>query len=108
MGTNTTRLQLGDTRPLLLATLFNPDGSAVNLSGATVAFRMRNAVSRALVINDQPATILSAGEGRVRYTWLAADTDTAGEFESWFVVTYGAGEVESFPNRDSHKVRVEP
>jgi hypothetical protein len=34
----------------------------------------------------------------VRYEWLAANTDTADEYEGEFQVTYANGKIQTFPN----------
>ena len=44
------------------------------------------------------ATVAHATRARVRYSWAAADTDTAGNYEAEWQVTYADGSVESFPN----------
>jgi len=109
LGTITTRLKRGDRRPLLEAQLFDPLGNPQDLNGVVaVRFRMRDPVSRAIVVSDQAAVVVSPGSGVVRYDWQAGDTDLEGAFEAWFLVEHTAGVVESFPNVESHKVVVEP
>ena len=63
------------------------DGSPVDLTGATVRFKMREVGSDTLVV-DQPATIVDAASGHVRYDWAAADVDTAMLALVWWEVTF--------------------
>ena len=97
-----TRLKRGDTAPLFTATLLDRNGVAVDLAGAAARFLMRAASFPREVKVDAVATILApASAGRVQYAWLAADTDTPGAYDAEVEITFGTGEVESFPN-DSH------
>lgn len=107
MGTLTSRLKVGDRRPRLEAQLLQPDGTPQPLAGATVAFLARDARSRQQVISGA-AVVVNPGDGTVRFDWGANDTLIARELEAWFVVTYSGGDVETFPNRDSHRVVIEP
>ena len=86
-----------DTSPVLEVTLQDSDGDAVDVTGATVRFHMRAIGSTTAKVNAA-ATIVTAASGVVRYTWQTGDTDTIGEFEGEFQVTFGGGAVQSFPN----------
>ena len=70
-------------------------GSAVDLTGLTVVFRMI-AKDGTTKVNNQAATIVSAAAGTVQYTFDAADVDTPGEFWGWFIVFDGTPK-EHFP-----------
>ena len=83
-------IKQGDTKPSLSAQLLS-DGSAVDLTGATVKFHMGTII-------DATATIVDAATGNVRYDWVTADTETAGLFRAEFEVTFSDGTVETFPN----------
>ena len=47
---------------------------------------------------DQTATVESTSPPILRYDWIGGDTDTAGNYEGEFVVTYADGTRETFPN----------
>ena len=83
-------IKQNDTKPSLSAQLLS-DGSAVDLTGATVKFHMGDSV-------DSAATVVDAATGNVRYDWVTADTETAGLFRAEFEVTFSDGTVETFPN----------
>ena len=102
-----TRLKRGDTSPRFSATLLDSAGVAVDLAGATARFIMRAASFPRTVKVDQPATIVApASSGQVVYAWAPADTDTPGGFDAELEITFGTGEVETFPNDRNHRVMI--
>ena len=46
-------------------------------------------------INNVAAAVGVAVDGTVKYEWQAADTDTAGEFDGEFEVTFGGGGIQT-------------
>jgi hypothetical protein len=98
-------IKQGDTLPLLQATLTDSNG-AVNLSGAaSVRFRMVSADTGAVTV-DALAQIADPLNGIVSYAWTPSDTSTAGEYLAEFLVTFGNGTVEHFPNDSYLWIRV--
>lgn len=92
----TVSMKRGDRIPVLRAALKGSDGAALNLTGATVTFRMRSVLGGALKVNAS-AVVLEAETGIVQYSWGATDTDTVGTFDGEFAVSI-AGLVETVPN----------
>jgi len=90
-------IKQNDTRPIITATLIDGDGSTVNLDGATVAFKMRK-LGESTAKVDSSATVADATKGKVTYTWSASDTDTVGEYEGEFQVTFAGGGIQTYPN----------
>lgn len=90
-------MKRGDTAPSLRATLRNPDGTAVDLTGATVRFLMRDRISGASRVTAS-ASLVTPASGIVQYDWQAADTSTAGTCDAEFEVTFASGKIETFPN----------
>jgi len=81
--------QVGNRNPSITENIVDSAGAAVDLTGATVQFRMRAVGSSTLKV-DASATIVGAPTGgNVRYDWAALDVDTAGEYLIWWVVTSG-------------------
>lgn len=68
-------------------------GSPVDLTGATVTFKMRPLNSSTEKVS-QPATVVDAAQGQVRYDWADVDVNTAGFFLVWWEVTL-AGKTQS-------------
>ena len=97
--TETARLKRGDTSPALRVAL-KPE--TTDLVGASVVFQMR--ARRGALKTSAAAVVEDLDPPIVRYDWLAVDTDTAGIFEAEFVVTYGDGSIETFPNGDFIRV----
>lgn len=85
-----------DARSPSLTDTLTVDGTAFDLSGSTVKFKMRAVGSATLKVNAA-ATVVSAAAGTVRYDWASADTDTAGDYLGWWEVTLGSGKVQEHP-----------
>jgi hypothetical protein len=89
-------IKSGSTSPPLVVTLLDND-VPVNLTGASVAMRMRSILGGALVVNG-PATIVGdPNDGLVSYQWQVNDTDEVGDFEVEWIVTFSGGQVQVFP-----------
>ena len=96
----------GDTANTLNAALTYNDGTAVNLTGATVKFVMRAYTAANPAINAA-ATIVTPAAGTVSYTFTAADTATAGTYEAVFQVTFSGGTTQTFPTDGTLEIWVE-
>ena len=80
-------------------------GTAIDITGASVSFKMRAVNSSSLKVNSS-ATITNASNGAVSYTFSASDTDTAGLFQGEFQVTFSGGAIETFPNSEYISINV--
>jgi len=86
----------GNTSPALEQTLRDGAGAAVNLTGATVVFRMVPLEGGDPV--TAAASIQSAEGGVVRYPWAAGDTDLPATYRVFWDVTFADLSTETFPN----------
>ena len=84
----TVYMKKGDRLPLLQAELTDASGTPLNLTGATVTFKMRSRNGTVLKVNAA-ASVISAELGVVQYAWGATDTDTEGSFDAEFVASFG-------------------
>lgn len=63
-----------------------------------MVFHMRLAPGGAVKVNGGSMAIVgNAVNGRVKYNWLAANTDTAGTYEAEVQVTFSNGAIRTFP-----------
>ena len=96
-------IKQNDTSPALRYALI----PTVNLTGASVVFNMRPRGSTTVKVSRQTATVVApATSGIVEYSWAAADTDTMGDYEAEFEITYSDATVETFPNASYIAVKV--
>lgn len=81
-------IKFGDRLPRV-ALQFLQDGTAVNLTGATVVFNMFNASTGTQVITNGSSTVVTAATGSVEYPWTATDaTLPAGFYLASFTATF--------------------
>ena len=104
MATPTFYIKQNDTRPELDVFLRDDKDRTINVTGATVKFNMRNASDNTVKVNLGSVTTVSRTAGRVKYSFSSADTDTSGNFDGEFQVTFVGGQVETFPNDGYIKV----
>ena len=105
---DTATMKQGDTGPALTATLYNPDSSVANLTGATVKLNVRPFRGGTALIDHGTVTLLDAANGRVSYTWQVADTANSGTFYVEWEVTYASGTVTTYPNDRSAILNIVP
>lgn len=105
MANEVKEIKQGSLRPILQATIYGNDGSAIDITGATaVTFTMYN--SSETKINGVAGTIVDATEGQVSYTWTGTDTDTAGTYYAYFDVTMSGGFSMKAPTKNELIVEV--
>jgi len=112
MANQTQKMKVGDTGPAFQVTLRDGDGTAVDVSGSTILFKMRFVQGRASGVQDtlkvnSAATLVDAANGVVEYQWAAGDTDTPGRYLAEFQVTFGSGVIQSYPNPGFNWVEVD-
>lgn len=91
-------IKQNDTAPALEGICRDGFGSPVDLTAATVVFNMRLAPAGAVKVSaGAMGAVGSAVLGRQKYSWLAADTDTAGTYEGEIQATFADGRIRTFP-----------
>lgn len=95
---NTHYMGTGDLLPIITATLLDRNGDPVDLTGASVTFRMRDHASGYTAVNDAVAMIDGdPTDGQVSYVWVAGDTDRHGEYLAEWIVTIDSKQ-QTVPN----------
>ena len=104
----TFKIKRNDTSPAIVGTAVRKiDNSIVNLSGATVRFHMGRIGDTRIV--DAAATLLTDGtDGKMKYSWQAADTLSVGNYKAEFEVTFADLTIETFPNGGYIDVLITP
>lgn len=91
----------GDHGEHITAQMLNDVGSAVPLFGASVRFHMRLAMVAGAPVPatkvDADAIVLDALSALVQYTLSAMDTDTPGDYDVEWEVTFTDGTQQTFP-----------
>ena len=96
----------GDTSPAFTATITDPTGAVVNLTGATVKFVMR-ALTAVSPTTNLAATITDAVNGKVSYTPTATDTATAGTYMVQWHITSSGGVLSTYPTDGYQELIIE-
>jgi hypothetical protein len=99
-------VKAGDAGSTLEQTL-KRDGSAVDLTGASVRFIMSESPTSTPKV-DAAATIVDASAGKVRYTWQASDLDAPGRYIAEWQVTFAGGAIETYPIGGYLSIQVDP
>lgn len=98
-------IKANDERPSIQATLYT-GGEAVDLSTASSVDFIMAAANGGLVKVNAAAVIADEVNGVVRYDWDSADTDTPGDYEAEWQVTWSDGDTQTFPTATYHTVSV--
>ena len=102
----TFKLKRNDTADDLQLTLKDAAGSAVSYASATpIRFHMRKAGASSAKV-DAAATIVDAANGVIKYVWIAADVNEAGDFIAEFEITFSGGKIQTFPNSKENRLIV--
>ena len=105
-------LKRGDTSSSIASTLENSGGTAINIQGATVRFKMAPIGGGTLTIdaaatNAQNGTGVDGSMGQVAYVW-ATVAATASLYVGEWEVTYSGGSVQTYPNDSYVLIEVAP
>ena len=100
-------MKRNDRLPSIVATLRDGTGAIVDLTGATVVFHMATTPGAAPKVNAI-CTVSAPTTGVAQYDWLAADTDTAGDYVAEFQVTFASGKPATFPNGGNISITIVP
>jgi len=86
----------GDTSPFITSTLvlLGTTTPLPGLSTAAVRFQMRKENDKRFTVN-QPADIVDASLGQVRYSWATNDLAVPGDYLVQWEVTFAGGRIQT-------------
>jgi hypothetical protein len=90
-------IKKGDRLPALEVQLLGSDRQPLNVSTATVTFRLRAKNGTTLKASGTCSKPNGGADGVVRFSWGVSDTDTAGTFEGEFSCDY-SGSPQTVPS----------
>lgn len=92
-------IKAGDTLPNIRGELLDDRGNPADVSGSSITFVLEKRDGSNVI--SEPGSLVNGGEdGMVEYQWSTGDTNTPGAYRAEFVVDYGDGNKETFPNKD--------
>ena len=99
-------IKKGDRLPVI-ARQFLTDGTATNLTGATVVFNMWNAATGTQVITNGTVSVATPATGNVEYPWTANDaTLDAGFYLASFAATFSSNRTLTAPNNGMIAIQI--
>ena len=104
----------GDSAPQIVEQLLDGNGDPVNLSGASITYRLVKANGDGTPVISRAATLLQVGDGsdgsrgKVGITPTVGETAAYGDHIELWRVTFSGGAIETFPLFEParHKVRI--
>lgn len=88
-----------DTAPSITNN-FTRSGSVVDITGATVKFKIMDSTGTPVNSANNACVVVSATSGQVRYDPSATDFANAGTLSGEFEITYNTGKIETWPNKE--------
>lgn len=92
----TVYVKQNDTKPDIQVTINDDQGTAVDVSGATIKFFMNDSTGTNKV--DGTGSIVVAADGTVKYEWGSTDLDTVGVYDAEFQITFSDGSILTAPS----------
>ena len=96
-------LKRNDLQPYIYAKAILHTNTAIDLTGATIVFSMRNLDTSSLTLSRVSAgvTLTASTSGEFQYQWQAGNTATTGTYVAEFEITPATGGKFTLPvNRD--------
>lgn len=102
------KIKKGDTLPILAAVLKDGAGDPLNVSTATVTFRMRkdDATPGTRKVNREVDFTTDGSDGAVEIQLTAEESGQVGQFLGEFLVDFGGGDVQTIPSDDFVRVTI--
>lgn len=98
-------MKQGDRLPALRMQLVDASGAPIDLTGASVVFRMRSTPGGSMVALAGVTSVVDAASGTVQFAWGVGDTATVGGYIAEWACTF-AGSVLTVPTNGYVTVQV--
>ncbi len=98
-----------DTKPDIEITVVDADGTIPDWTSATITFKMQERLDKSAALKtDRAGAAVSPIDtsGKLKYTRVAGDVDTEGEFHGEFQVLFSGGAIQTYPNEDYIKILI--
>lgn len=90
-------MYVGDTLPVFAPVFLHKDGTAMDLTGATITMKMAEQGDNTVKVCGGTWTIDDTINGKAHYAWQTADTNTAGDWLLYVTVTIGGAAQHADP-----------
>ena len=97
-------LKQHDLQPAYTGQAFNYDGTAHDLTGATITANMLNAATGVVKFSGAACLITNAAAGEFEYQWQTGDTDAPGEYNIEFEINPTVGGKYTLPTDNDARV----
>lgn len=89
----------GDTLPVIRETLYNGDGTLLDLTNAAAVVLALKPLDTTVAVSSYTGSVYGAGtNGVAQYIWAAGNTATAGEYRRKWKITFASGDIVHIPN----------
>ena len=92
----TVYVKQNDTKPDIQVTVNDDQGTAIDVSNATIKFFMNDLTGTNKV--DGTGAIVTAASGIIKYVWVTSDLDTVGVYNAEFQITFIDGSILTAPS----------
>ena len=92
----TVYVKQNDTKPDIQVTINDDQGTAVDVSGASIKFFMNDSTGTNKV--DGTGAIVTAASGIIKYVWQTNDLDTVGVYDAEFQITFSDSSILTAPS----------
>jgi len=99
-------IKRNDTLPAVSASLLDPTGNPVDITGATVDFIWRLSSADRTTAVSGSAVLIDSVNGVVKYNWKDGETDVPGIYFGEFEVVFGSGDTLTVPNTSNLVLRI--
>ena len=102
------RTKVGSLEPVLPITVYQGDGTPLDLTSVTTTFTMKDRASGATKVNAAAVNVTDAVAGKMEYRWIAGDVDTAGAYRGLFRLVLASGKPLILPSEAYIDIVIEP